>query len=120
MCELRMFNFAFNINNHPLVACLVESILIQLYRAYAIGKTPGCLGGKNVKEASSRLMKATVANPLADLYNYHGKKGKRSFGDLQLPLVMHSKYMYIQLGICKPVPIPESHAILYSRHFSAS
>jgi Domain of unknown function (DUF4806) len=49
------------------------------------------IGGEDEKDTITKVMSAVIGNDLAKLYNWHGKKKKKAFKDLQLAKVVYCK-----------------------------
>lgn len=47
------------------------------------------IGGEDEKDTINKIMGAVIGNELAKQYNWHGKKHKKSFKDLQLAKVVY-------------------------------
>lgn len=50
------------------------------------------IGGEDEKDTVNKIMSAVIGNELAKLYNWHGKKKKKSFKDLQLAKAVYCKW----------------------------
>jgi hypothetical protein len=49
------------------------------------------VGGDDEKDTIWRIMAAVMGNELSRTYNWHGKKGKKAFKDLQLAKVVYGE-----------------------------
>lgn len=52
----------------------------------------GVVGGSSEQETVKRAMAATFTAKLAQQFNWHGKKGKKSFKSLELRKIMFGVY----------------------------
>jgi hypothetical protein len=86
-----MFSLLHLVNSERIFYCRVIQLFVLQVTYLAF------IGGQDDKDTIIKIMGTVMGNNLAKEYNYHGKKSKKPFKDLQLAKVVYGK--------CKVSPV---------------